>query len=232
MTDNAQKKHDDDEKLEFHASIVPKYLVGSEKEIEQDPVLHTLLHFLMHRGRELLAVAAVIILFISLITGYSTYKESQEKKASSLVAKATYLDDINKKMAELKSVTDKYASTYTGKQALLLLARFQEDAGQLDDTRATLKKACSQLSGLLQASAYLQLGYLEETAKQPDKAKAAFDAASKEPAFAAVAQLDLARAAEEAQDKEAAKQAYKKYLELTADNPANKGFVEWRLSRL
>ncbi|MDD3553781.1 MAG: tetratricopeptide repeat protein [Deltaproteobacteria bacterium] len=232
MTDKTEKKHEDNEKPEFHASIVPKYLVGSEKEIEQDPILHTALHFLMHRGRELLAVAAVIILFFSLITGYSAYKESQEKKASGLVARAMSLEDETRKMAELKSVTDKYGSTHTGKQALLLLARLQEDAGQVEEARATLKKAVSGLSGLLQASAYLQSGYLNERANQPDKAKAEFEAATKEPAFAAVAQLDLARVAEQIQDKEAAKNAYRKYLELSGDSPANKGFVEWRLSRL
>lgn len=232
MTNNEHKKQSDNEKVEFHTSIVPKYLIGSEKEIEQDPIMHTVLHFLMHRGRELFAVVAVIILFFSLITGYSAYKESQEKKASGLVARAMTLDDVSKKMAELKSVTDKYGSTHTGKQAMLLLARLQEDAGQLEEARVTLKKAISGLSGILQASAYMQSGYLEETAKQPEKAKTAFDAASKEPAFAAVAQLNLARVAEETKDKETAKNAYKKYLELTADNPVNKGFVEWRLSRL
>lgn len=232
MAENTQKKQADQEKVEFRTSIVPKYLIGSEKEIEQDPILHTVLHVLMNRGRELLAVAAVIILFFSLITGYSAYRESQEKKASYLVAKAESLDDMNKKIAELKTVTDKYGSTHTGRQALLLLARFQEDAGQIDEARTTLKKAISHLSGLLKASAYLQLGYLEEAAKQPDKAKAAFEEASKEPAFAAIAQLDLARSAEAASDREVAKQAYRKYLELTSDNPVNKGFVEWRLSKL
>lgn len=232
MTNNNQKKQTDSEKVEFHTSIVPKYLIGSEKEIEQDPIMHTVLHFLMHRGRELFAVVAVIILFFSLITGYSAYKESQEKKASSLVARAMALEDGGKKMAELKSVTDKYGSTHTGKQAMLLLARLQEDAGQVEEARATLKKAISGLSGILKACAYMQLGYLEETAKQPDKAKTAFELAAKEPAFAAVAQLNLARVAEEAQDKETARQAYKKYLELSSDNPGDKGFVEWRLSKL
>ncbi len=232
MTNNEQKKQNDNEKVEFHTSIVPKYLIGTEKEIEQDPIMHTMLHFLMRRGRELFAVVAVIILFFSLITGYSAYKESKEKKASSLVARAMALEDGGKKMAELKSVTDRYGSTHTAKQAMLLLARLQEDAGQVEDARVTLKKAVSGLSGILQASAYMQLGYLEETAKQFHKAKIAFEAAAKEPAFTKVAELDLARVAEQMQDKETAKQVYKRYLELTADNPAHKGFVEWRLSKL
>jgi len=232
-----KKTQSDSEKVEFHTSIIPKYLVGSEKDIEQDPILHTALQFLMHRGREVFAVACVVLLFFGLITGYAAYKESQEKKASSLMAKAMAMEDAGKRMSALKSMTDKYSSTHTAKHALLFLARLQEEAGQLEEARATLKKAISGLSGLLQASAYLQSGYLEEAAKQPEKAKVAFEGAAKEPAFAPIAQLDLARVAEAAQDKEAARQAYERYLELIADSPAEKGplgkdFVEWRLGRL
>ena len=170
--------------------------------------------------REILAGILAIVLGLILMSGYTHYRESQEKNAATLFGMAIYETAPEKRIKILKQLINQHGSTDAARLARLLLAKAMYENNDLKRAMKHFEDA-SRKEGkhsILRQTALLGLGYLLEEQGQLNEAIKKFDDAVKvSRGLEHIALMDKARVAKSAGKKETALNAFNTLL---SENPS------------
>lgn len=185
-------------------------------------------------SREILAGALAVVLGLILVSGYTHYRESQEKSAATLLGTALYEKAPEKRVTTLKQVVKEHGSTDAARLAQCLLARALFEKGDMDGAAKHFEEA-SKRSGkhsVLRQTALLGLGAILEEKGQFDEAIKRFDEAIKvSRGLERIARMDMARVAKIAGRREVALEAFNTLL---SENPSAQDldFVKFEILEL
>ena len=196
-TDEAPAQEQD--KLDELLADVPEWLRGPLKE----------------NYKQILAALAIIILGISLWSGYSFYTTRQEESASYHLGIAMAKQDVDERIKALEELRGKFSHTSAARLANLLLGQSYLEKGTWKKAASIFDSCARDFDGALSDSAVMGQGYAYEQEKNLDQALANYKKAQEAGrGFEAVAVLDVARVLAEKGKKKEALEAYDEYLDL------------------
>ena len=170
--------------------------------------------------KQILASLAIVILGISLWSGYSFYTTRQEESASYHLGIALSKQDVNARIKELEDLRSRFSHSSAAHLAKLLLAQARLEKGEWKKAGETFNACAAEFEGALSDTAIMGQGYASEAEKNLDQALADYKKAElAKKGFEAVALLDSARVLAEKGKKKEALQAYGKYLDLKPQSP-------------
>ncbi len=192
------------DKLDELLADVPEWLRGPLKE----------------NYKQILVSLAIIVLSVSLWSGYSYYTTRQEESASYHLGIAMSKSDIDGRIKELKDLTARFSHTSAARLAKLLLGQAYLEKGDWKAASGTFDSCVSEYEGALLDTALMGHGYALEEEKNLDKALSDYiKAGDANRGFEAVALIDKARVLSEKGKKKEALEAYSKYLDLKPESP-------------
>ncbi len=208
MADDKVRKEDMEEsgagaperdKLDELLADVPEWLRGPLKE----------------NYKQILASIAIVILVVSLWSGYSFYTNRQEESASYHLGLAMSNLDLDGRLKELDDLVRRFPHTDAGHLANLLIARAYFEKGNWEKAGKVFASCESSFEGALATTATMGNGYASEQVKRLDQALADYEKAGNAGnGFEAVALIDKARVLATEGKKKEALDAYDKYLDL------------------
>ncbi len=204
------------DRLDELLADVPEWLRGPLKE----------------NWKQILVSLVLVILAVSLWSGYSYYRIRQAQAASYHLGIAMSKTDVNDRIKELKDLMSRFSHTDAARLAKLLLAQAYMENGDWTNARQAYQDCVSDFKGVLADSATMGHGYASEELKDLAQALADFEkVGSGNSGFEAVALLDKARILVEEGKKKDALDAYGKYLDLKPESPFL-DFIRYEILRL
>ncbi len=170
--------------------------------------------------KQILASLAIVILAVSLWSGYSFYTTRQEESASYHLGIALSKQDVNSRIKELEDLRSRFSHTSAARLARLLLGQALLEKGEWKKAGEIFSACAGEFKGALSDTALMGQGYASEAEKDLDQALADYKKAETAgTGFEAVAILDSARVLAEKGEKKEALQAYDRYLDLKPQSP-------------
>lgn len=170
--------------------------------------------------RQILASIAIVILAVSLWSGYSFYTTRLEESASYHLGIALSKQDVNARIKELEDLRSRFSHTSAARLSRLLLGQARLEKGEWKKAEETFKACTAEFEGALSDTAIMGQGYASEAEKDLDQALADYKRAeTAKNGFESVALLDSARLLAEKGKKKEALQAYDRYLDLKPQSP-------------
>ncbi len=170
--------------------------------------------------RQILAGLAIIILTVSLWSGYSYYRDRQENAASYHLGIAMAKNSVDERIKALEDLRSRFSHTSAARLSRLLMAQAYMEKKDWKKAQATFETCASDFEGALGDSAVMGHGYALEQEKKPDQALQDYRKAEEaKRGFEAVAMLDRARVLSEEGRKKEALDAYDHYLDLKPKSP-------------
>ncbi len=192
------------DKMDELLSDVPEWLRGPVKQYY----------------RQAMAAVALLVLAVSLWSGYSYYSKSQEAAASFQLGIAMATNTMDRKIEELKKIQGKFSHTSAARIAGLLIGQVYLQKHAWNAAHDAFKKAERDFSGIMADTAAMGQGYSLEEEKQLDAALSEFQKVAKRgKGMEAVATMDEARIYQELGRKKEAVDAYNRYLDIEPMSP-------------
>ncbi len=187
------------DKLDELLADVPEWLRGPLKE----------------NYKQILAGLAIIVLVVSLWSGYSYYITRQEESASYHLGIAMAKQDVDERLKALEELRSRFSHTSAARLANLLVGQAYMDKNDWEKASSVFDVCARDFEGALSDSALMGQGYAYEQEKKLDQALADFKKAQiAGRGFEAVAVMDEARVLAEKGRKKEALEAYDKFLDL------------------
>lgn len=172
-----------------------------------------LIRFLRKNRRTIWIVTALVVLIITAVSLYGSYRTYREEKGASALTEAMK-EEGSRKQELLLQVTDQYGSTSAGIWAKVELARLAIAGGEEDKAIQELyavKESVAKNNPVMPLLLY-NLGALHENRNEPDQAISAYKELTAFKGFEALAYKAMGRTYELQDNREQALSMYRQYL--------------------